>query len=215
MRSSLVTVRLRSCLDPNRQKAYSGQTGSGAKTTASPAKSDNPSKIYHLDSVWLRRAISHLEGPREADNCVLLKLLLPSSPRGGWAASYGRGGTAVSEGQSSDHPATTSAEGSHTTSTRRAAAANVDPRTAPVLAPRTAENVGVSPHPWTPKPLVTPTVDLFGDGDGFDRAGFESVMEYLSTGEVGNSFSLCRGEQVASLLSIEPSSLYVVRHLCS
>lgn len=113
------------------------------RTAAIPSKLETSSRVYHVDSLRLRRAVCHLEGPDEVRKCLLLKLLLP--PPAGWASVYQCG----SGGQASD------------LSAGPANACQGQPPSAP----------------------LTSEVELSCNGDDFDEAGFEAVLEYLSTGQ--------------------------------
>lgn len=55
----------------------------------------------------------------------------------------------------------------------------------------------MSHHPKVPKPPVMHVVELVSNGDDFDRAGFEAALEYLSTGQAGDSLSRCREKLAA------------------
>eukprot|EP00752_Nemacystus_decipiens_P005399 g4895.t1 len=116
------------------------------------------SKTYHVDSLRLRQAVAHLEGPGEVGKCLLLKLLLP--PPIGWASFY-RSRSIVRSSDSSTGESETQTE--HPGST--------------------AGDVEVPTYRRPPAPLVA-EVELSCNGDDFDRDGFEAVLEYLYTGQV-------------------------------
>jgi len=117
-------------------------------------------KVYFVDTLRLRRAVSHLEGPDEVSKCLLLKLLLPSPAV--WAESFrgASGGRGEMSGPVVDESNTDSESGR---------SGSAGPSRAP------------SPQPAT---SMVPHVELSCNGDDFDEAGFEAVMEYLTTGQV-------------------------------
>ena len=117
-------------------------------------------KLYYVDGSRLRRAVSHLEGPDEVNKCLLLKLLLPL--RTCWAESY-RGAI----GQTGEEGSPTALRPVAASQSGRLGSAG--PSCPPCSQPAT--------------PLVS-NVELSCNGEDFDEAGFEAVMEYLSTGQV-------------------------------
>lgn len=114
------------------------------------------SKVYHVDGPRLRQAVSHLEGPDEVGKCLLLKLLLP--PPVGWAAVY-RGDSGGRSSGASTGSALAEPPGS------------------------TPSDAVLPSHRRRPVASFMSQVELSCDGDDFDEAGFEAVLEYLSTGQ--------------------------------
>jgi len=122
--------------------------------TEAPPNEPVSSKVYIVDGLRLRQAVSHLEGAGEVDKCLLLKLLLPTLAAGprsfGVSSGGGMQATAV------HHSLADSAQISCASQTS---------------CPQQATQ-------------LLPSVEVSGNGDDFDQAGFEAVMEYLSTGQV-------------------------------
>ena len=132
------------------------------------------SKVYNMDGARLRHAVLHLEGAEEAGKCLLLKLLL--SPTEGWGAASYRGIPATDASRAIDprgmpHSAGSSAEpGPPDLAEGSASAALAEDGVSPSCPPRTTTSAT--------------EVCLVCNGDDFDEAGFEAVMEYVRTGQV-------------------------------
>ena len=118
---------------------------------ASAERVVDSSKVYHVDTLQLRQAFAHLEGPDKVGKCLLLKLLLP--PPVGWASVY----QGSSSGRSNS--------------------------LADVRVEHPGPTLSDAPLPSPGRRWVS-GVELSCNGDDFDEAGFEAVLEYLATGQV-------------------------------
>ena len=161
---SLLTVRL---------SRHSAPRFSSRHLPSSAARANGSSKVYHVDGSRLRHAVSELEGPDEADRCLFLKLLYP--PTEGWAASYhgviAEDPKGAADQRGMPHPAgCTLKAGSQGPATEAAPSAAAKGVACPACA-----------QPATPSAAE---VCLSCNGDDFDEAGFEAVLEYVQTGQV-------------------------------
>lgn len=180
--ASQISVRISNQPAPtfsNRHRASSTRAEGGSSGMPSPGIA--PGKVYLVDGFRLRQAVSQLEGPNGVDQCLLLKLLL--RPQAGWAASY--------KGPSSGRacrpvvPQGFPSSQSHKAESETTTGARCD---CEEKRPSSTATAGAARYPMPTTPLVS-SVELSCNGDDFDLAGFEAVMEYLSTGQVSRPSS--------------------------
>lgn len=160
--ASLMAVRILSQPTPkfSKRPRRASRTCEEPTSTKMPLDEPTSGKVYLVDRLRLHQAVCLLEGPDEVGSCLLLKLLMPSPT--GWAESYrGLSGGTAEKSQRAVHRSIVDSESQH---------------------PGWAEP-SCSPCPY-PRASMVSNVELSCNGDDFDNAGFEAVMEYLSTGQV-------------------------------